>query len=122
MRRDAITVIEQTNTHDALEKLIQLIGEHNIPKQTRWGIIGSIGSKVALDSTRVHQVLWALTENGDYAIRGTAANKLADLGDLPTLRQLETQAAARPDMKVTYDALLARMRKRLGLEEESPKH
>jgi hypothetical protein len=86
-----------------------------MPRWTRYGIIEQIAKQVSVDSARVYETLWILSNNGDHSIRGTALNRLADIGNLNTLRELETSAATRPDMKVTYDALLERMRKRLGV-------
>jgi HEAT repeat protein len=114
IRQSAIGVIEMTPNEQSLDEMIMLIGQHNVPKRTRYNLIKSIATKVSIDSAKVYRVLWNLTNNGDYAIRGTAANSLADIGDVNTLHQLEAQAASRPDMKVTYDSLLERMRKRLG--------
>jgi aminopeptidase N len=115
MRQAAIGVIEMTKDKKSLDEMVVLIGQHNVPKWTRYNLIKMIASLVSVDSAKVYRVLWNLTNNGDYAIRGTAANSLADIGDVNTLHQLEAQAASRPDMKVTYDSLLARMRKRLGV-------
>ena len=114
MRQSAIGIIEMTKDQKSLDELIVLINQHDMPSRTRYRLIQSIGSMASIDSAKVYQVLWNLTNNGDYAIRGTAANELADIGNVETLHQLEAQAASRPDMKVTYDALLAKMRKRLG--------
>jgi HEAT repeat protein len=116
MRQAAIGILENTKTHESLDKLIALINEHNIPKWTRYGIINAIGSMASVDSGLVYRTLWNLgTNNGGADIRGTALNKLADIGDVNTLHQLEAQATTRPDMKVTYDALLDRMRRRLDV-------
>lgn len=114
VRQVAVDVITETKTEEALDLLIELIGERNIPKWTRWATIGGISQMVSVDSTKVYRVLWALTDNGDNAISGTALNKLADIGDASVLAKLREKSLARPDMKVTYDALLKRMEKRLG--------
>jgi len=122
MRQSAISVIEQNKNHQSLDELVMLINQHDVPKWTRWGIIGSIANMADIDSALVYRTLWNLSNNGDKPIRGTALNKLADIGDLATLRQIEAQAATRPDMKVTYDALLKRMRVRLGVPEPPESH
>jgi aminopeptidase N len=116
VRQSAVAVLENSKTKESLNELIRLINEHNVPKWTRYGIINAIGGMVSVDSALVYRTLWNLgTNNGGADIRGTALNKLADIGDVATLRQLEAQAATRPEMKVTYDALLERMRRRLGV-------
>jgi aminopeptidase N len=117
MRRDAIHILELTRTHAALDQLIALINERNIPFWTRQEIISAIGKQEPVDSGLVYRSLWNLTDNGDNVIRGAAANTLADIGDVRTLRELEAQAAQRPKMKGTYDALLPRMRRRLGVTQ-----
>ncbi len=116
MRQSAIGVLEMTKTHASLERLITLVNEHNLPKNTRMSIITSISMFVSVDSALVYRTLWNLdNNNGDNGVRGAAVNRLADIGDAATLRQLEAQEATRPDMKSTYDAALTRMRKRLGM-------
>ncbi len=117
IRRDAITVLEHTRSHASLEELLKLVDTHNMPKMTRTNIIESISKFAEVDSALVFRSLWNLTSTGtgDNPVRGAAINRLADIGDPPTLHQLEAQEATRPDMKGTYDAALKRMRKRLGI-------
>jgi hypothetical protein len=88
-----------------------------MPKMTRGNIIESISKFVSVDSALVYRSLWNLTSTGtgDNSVRGSAINRLADLGNVATLRQLEAQEATRPEMKGTYDAALKRMRTRLGV-------
>jgi aminopeptidase N len=117
IRRDAIAVLEHTKTHASLDQLIALVDTHNMPKMTRTSIIESISKFVSVDSSLVYRSLWNLTSTGmgDNPVRGSAINRLADLGNVATLRQLEAQEATRPEMKGTYDAALKRMRTRLGV-------
>jgi aminopeptidase N len=118
MRQAAIDVIESNNSVAALNELIRLVGEHNIPKWTRWNIINAIGSKVNVDSARVYNVLWAITKNGEQSIRNTAYNKLADIGGQDTYERIRREAALYPDQKETFDGWLERMRKRLGISAQ----
>ena len=113
MRHDAIEVLGHTKTHASLEKLMGLVDIHNMPKMTRSFIIEQISKFVSVDSAMVYRGLWNLTNNGDNGVRGSAINRLAEIGNEATLHQLEAQEATRPDMKGTYDAALKRMRKRL---------
>jgi aminopeptidase N len=115
IRRDAIDVVEHAKTPASLQKLIELVDTHNMPKMTRTAIIESISKCVEVDSVLVYRSLWNLTNNGDNGVRGTAVNRLAAIGDAATMHQLETQEATRPDMKGTYDAALSKMKKRLGM-------
>ncbi|HZK77093.1 MAG TPA: HEAT repeat domain-containing protein, partial [Candidatus Kapabacteria bacterium] len=117
MRRDIVGILENSKTEASLHHLIELIDQHNIPFWTRQEIIKAIGSEKDVDSALVYHSLWNLTNNGDNVIRGAAANRLADIGNAGTLHQLEAQAAERPKMMGTYDALLKRMRKRLGVTQ-----
>ena len=119
IRSSAVGILEQTKNPQALNELIGLIGQHDIPKHTRYDIIEAIAKEVEVDSGLVYRTLWTLADNGDLSIRGVALNRLADLGDEATLRKLEAQAVSRPDMKVTYDSLLKRMCKRLNIAEPS---
>ncbi len=116
MRRYVIEVLEAQKTEASLNQLIDLIDEHNIPFWTRQEVIRAMSHQVSVDSALVYRSLWNLTNNGDNVIRGSAANALADIGNATTLQELESQAAERPKMKGTYDALLKRMRTRLGKE------
>ncbi len=115
MRRYVVNILENTNTVASLHELIALIDEHNLPFWTRQQIIGAIGKQVSVDSALSYRALWNLTNNGDNVIRASAANTLANIGTVETLHKLEAQAAERPAMKGTYDALLTRMKKRLGV-------
>lgn len=115
MRQSAINIIEMTKSPEALAELIVLINQHDMPKFTRTNLIGSIAGMVSVDSGLVYRTLWNLTQNGDNGIRGNAINKLADIGSMMTLHELESQGMLRPEMKSTYDAALAKMRKRLGV-------
>jgi aminopeptidase N len=117
IRQAAIDVIDASNTPPALDQLVRLIGERNIPKWTRWNIINSIGSKASVDSARVYAVLWALTMNGEQSIRNTAYNKLADIGGESTYRRILAESARYPDQKETFDGWLDRMRKRLSISK-----
>jgi aminopeptidase N len=117
MRRAVVHILEQTNNRTSLDQLIALINEHNIPFWTRQEIIKAIGIQVPVDSGLVYRSLWNLTNNGNNVISGAAANTLANIGNAETLHELEAQAAQRPKMKGTYEALLARMRKRLGVTQ-----
>ncbi len=117
MRQSAIEILEMTKNRQSLNELIQMVGTHDVPKHTRYNLIESIAKFAEVDSALVYKTLWILADNGDLPIRGVALNRLADMGGEPTLRQLEAQAATRPEMKVTYDALLKRMRLRLGVPE-----
>ena len=114
MRRYVVEVLEARKTEASLQQLIKLIDEHNIPFWTRQNVITAISKQVDVDSALVYRSLWNLTNNGDNVIRASAANALADIGNAQTLQELENQAAERPAMKSTYDALLKRMRARLG--------
>ncbi len=117
IRHEAIGVLEHTKTHASLEKLITLIDTHNIPNDshqtTRNDIVDAISKCASVDSGLVYRALWNLTMNGDNGVRTTAINRLADIGDSTTLRELEDQASQRPEMKSTYDAALNKMRRRL---------
>ncbi len=115
IRHDAISVLEHTKTHASLETLVALVDQHNMPKMTRGTIIEAISKFVTVDSGMVYRALWNLTNTGigDNPVRGSAINRLADIGNEATLHQLEAQEATRPEMKGTYDAALKRMRKRL---------
>ncbi len=118
MRQNAIGIFQLTKTHASLEEQIALLNQHNIPKWTRNGLLGSISTFVSVDSGLVYRTLWNVEKNnGDPEIRATAANRLADIGNAETLRELQADAWAHPEMKGTYDALLKRMRKRLGVTQ-----
>ena len=114
MRQSAINIIEMTKNKEALNKLVSLLNERDIPKWTRQGIMGSIASMISVDSALVYHTLWNMTKNGNTEIAGTAVNKLADMGNVMTMHELEAAERARTEMKPTYDAALERMRKRLG--------
>lgn len=118
MRQAAIDVIESVNSPQALDELIRLINEKNIPKWTRWNIINAIGSLARVDSARVYAVLWNLTKNGDQSIRNTAYNKLADIGGLETYNRIMAEASKYPEQKETFDGWLDRMRRRLNINSE----
>ncbi|HET6401888.1 MAG TPA: M1 family aminopeptidase [Candidatus Kapabacteria bacterium] len=117
MRRYVVGILENAKTEASLHQLIALIDQHNLPFWTRQEIIKAIGSEKDVDSALVYRSLWNLTNNGDNVIRGASANTLADIGNAETLHELEVQAAERPKMKGTYDGLLKRMRKRLGVTQ-----
>ena len=117
IRRDAISVLEHTKTHAALDELVTLVDTRNMPKTARGNIIESISKCASVDSALVYRSLWNLTNNGDYGVRGAAITRVSEIGNVATLRQLEAQEATRPDMKSTYDTILKKMRTRLGVTE-----
>ncbi len=114
MRQSVVDIVAATKTHPALDQLIAYINTHNIPKYTRTNIVDAISEFTSVDSTLVYRTLWNLaTMNGDETIRHTALNRLADIGDANTLKQIEAEARNRPAEKAYFDQLIEKMKRRL---------
>jgi len=117
VRSAAIDILSESKSESGLDRLIAMIGERNIPKNTRWHIIDAIGDNWYVDSAKVSNVLWNLTHNGDRDIRVTALNNLANHGDEITRRSLQAARPEHPDMKEFFDELDKRMKDRFDKEK-----
>jgi aminopeptidase N len=113
IRYAAIGILRETKSEEALDRLITLIGERNIPKRTRWETINAIGDFAEFDSVKTYTALWNLTKNGDREIINTAYNRLGDIGGEQTLLRIKLEAANHPDLSESFMNIRERMHKRL---------
>jgi aminopeptidase N len=119
LRYASVEVLSESKTESGLDRLIAMIGERNVPKNSRWNIIDAIGDNAQVDSAKVFTVLWNLTHNGDRDIRVTALNNLANHGGEATRLALQSARSEHSDMKEFFDELDKRMQTRLTKERNA---
>lgn len=114
VKQGALDVLAQTRLDRSLTQIINFMSAKDVMKSTRYSTIDAIAAMRDVDSARVYNTLWAITENGDPSIASTAMNKLADFGDASVLARFEQLEAQHPDKKELYEPYITRMRNRLN--------